>query len=192
MLWELTDPERERYADQLPWEVKSPIAFFRGADTGLGDRLRLTLFSYHHPELVDATFNRVEQPEIRAQLDSLGKEICGASIEHHFRYKYLFDVDGNASSYSRCRWILLSNSLLLKMESDYCQWYYKALQPFVHFVPIRSDLSDLIDTLDFLKSHDTEARQIAEQGRGVARDLFSYDMVDRYVVTLLEEYSRCM
>jgi hypothetical protein len=195
MLWELIDPERnwipicQQHAAQFPWKVKSPIGFFRGCDTGVEDRLRLTLFSYHNPDLVDATFNRVGKPEIRALLDSLEKEVSGASIEDHFRYKYLFDVDGNASTYSRCRWILLSNCLLLKMQSDYCQWYYKALKPFVHFVPIRRDLSDLVETLDFLKSHDDEARQIAEQGRGLALELFSCETVDRYVVTLLEEYA---
>jgi len=189
MFWDLTDPKREQAIDRLSWENKTPIAFFRGADTGVEDRLRLTLFSYQHPELVDATFHRVEHSEVRALLESLGKQIVGASIEYHFRHKYLFDVDGYASTYSRCRWILLSNSLLLKVQSDYCQWYYKALQPFVHFVPIRRDLSDLIDTLAFLKSHDAEARQIAEQGRGVASELFSREVVDRYVITLLEEYA---
>ncbi len=189
MLWDLTDPKREQVVDKLSWESKTPIAFFRGADTGIEDRLRLTLFSYHHPELVDATFHRVERPEVRVLLESIGKQIVGAPIEHHFHYKYLFDVDGYASTYSRCRWILLSNSLLLKVQSDYCQWYYKALQPFIHFMPIRRDLSDLIDMLEFLKSHDAQARQIAELGRGVASELFSREAVDRYVITLLEEYA---
>ncbi|HSX10430.1 MAG TPA: glycosyl transferase family 90 [Chlamydiales bacterium] len=207
MLWELASRERsllpvcQKLSALHPWKTKQPVGFFRGMSTGRwdpslpdfgNDRVRLTIFSYQHPSLVDATISALWQSDLREYLASIGKEVTSASMETHFQYKYLFDVDGNASTYSRCRWILLSNSVLLKMMSGYSQWYYKALQPYVNFVPIKSDLSDLIDILKFLKTHDKEAHQIADDGTSLGNRIFSYDAVDQYVVTLLKEYSKRM
>jgi protein glucosyltransferase len=207
MLWELADRERnwipscQQRSQQHPWETKKAIGFFRGMSTGKwnpslpdfgNDRVRLTIFSYHHPSLVDATVSQLWQSDLREYITTIGKEISGASIDTHFEYKYIFDVDGNASSYSRGRWILLSNSVLLKVMSDCSQWYHKALEPYVHFVPVKSDLSDLQDILEFLKSNDEKARQIATQGVTLGTQIFSYEMTDQYVLSLLYEYTKRM
>lgn len=205
MLWEVLEPKRDwiqlcrKYAEEWPWDLKIEKAFFRGASTGScnsalsdygNDRLKMILFSERHPELVDATFSQVFQAPIQEVFEKLKKPMETASTLQHFQYKYLLDVDGNSCTYSRCRWILLSNSVLLKVRSLNMQWYYKALEPWVHFVPVRSDLIDLESTLVFLKREDQIAKAIADRGKELGERIFSKESVDAYVIHLLRCYAK--
>ena len=52
--------------------------------------------------------------------------------------------------------LLAGNSVVLKQESDYYEHFYKAMKPWVHYVPLDRTLSDLEDKLEWLKSHDEE------------------------------------
>jgi spore maturation protein CgeB len=57
---------------------------------------------------------------------------------------------------------------------NFRQWYYDELVPWVNFVPIQADMSDLVDKVDWLLVHDEEARKIGENGAKLARKL-SYE-----------------
>jgi protein glucosyltransferase len=187
-----------------PWKAKKEMIFWRGATTGGSfeinnflrfPRAHLVFLSRQYPEWLDAAFTAMVQstPEvydfILANTRPLAKSV---PIPDHFLYKYLIDVDGNTSTYSRCRWILMSNSVLLKPSSENIQWYYKALQPWIHYVPVQADYEDLPAMYEWLKSHDAEALQIALQGESLARTIFQKQEIQRYVVTLLTEYSKLM
>jgi hypothetical protein len=205
MLWEVMDPKMDfipkckKLSNECAWHAKKTKAFFRGVSTGSfnpdeedfgNDRMRVVLFSYQYPELLDATFNKVFQQPIKHLMGFMNKKIEGASIEGHFPYKYLLDVDGNSCTYSRCRWIILSNSVLVKVMSSHVQWYYKAMVPWEHYVPVKQDLSDLLPTLDYLRNNDEKARQIANSGTELGKKIFSKDVVDLYVLTLLKKYAK--
>jgi hypothetical protein len=198
-------PEAKRLSSTFPWKSKHALGFFRGAFTGAfygdrspdfgNDRARLVLFSHLHPKLVDATFNKLSQlssedeKKVSLWLASINKKIDHRSISDHYKFKYLLDVDGNSCTYSRCRWILLSNSVLVKVMSNHVQWYYKALEPWAHFVPVKQDLSDLAESLDYLKNHDDIAFQIAKKGQDLGTYIFSPKIVDFYMVSLLNKYA---
>jgi hypothetical protein len=205
MLWELVDHNKNferrcnKNSNLHPWKNKDSLAFFRGCSTGgcnpaLPDfgnaRFKTVLFSHNHPNLVDSKFNIVFQKPITDLLNSLNIPIKGAEIAEHFKYKYLLDIDGNSCTYSRCRWILLSNSALLKVISDKEQWYYKTLKPWINYVPINQDLSDLSTNIQYLKSNDDKAHKIAVNGRNLGKNIFSKQVVDQYVFELLKAYSK--
>jgi hypothetical protein len=44
-------------------------------------------------------------------------------------------------------------------------WYFQDLQPWIHFIPIALDGSDLPDIIDWCKSHPNECESIAQTGR---------------------------
>ena len=54
-----------------------------------------------------------------------------------WRHKYLLQLDGHTFS-NRLQALLLSNSLVLKQESEYVEYYYRALRRWEHYVPIMS------------------------------------------------------
>lgn len=188
-----------QYSQSYPWEKKINKMFFRGASTGgidpndpcLGnDRVRLIVFSHYHPELLEADFSSVFSPQIGELMSRLQKPIVPfLPVADHFLYKYLIDADGNSTTYSRCRWILSSNSVLLKVSSDLTQWYYKILIPYENYIPIRQDLSDLEDIYQWLTTHDEHAREIAMNGQVLGFEAFSRESIERYVYQLLKGYS---
>jgi hypothetical protein len=50
----------------------------------------------------------------------------------------------------------------------YRQWYYDKLEPWVHYVPACADLSDLIERIEWCRSHENECRDIARAGQEFA------------------------
>lgn len=187
------------YSQRFPWEQKCNKMFFRGAATGKidlnepffgNDRVRLMYFSYDHPDLVEADFTVIFDEPIVDLMKKLGKPIVSSMlVADHFHYKYLLDVDGNSSTYSRCRWILASNSVLLKVSSDFTQWYYKLLAPYENYIPVRQDLSDLLEIFDWLTQHDADAHAIAMNGQNLGKVAFTKENIDYYVCHLLKGYS---
>jgi len=48
------------------------------------------------------------------------------------------------------------------------QWYYDRLMPWRHFVPVRADMSDLVEKIAWCRGHDGECAAIAAAGRAFA------------------------
>lgn len=194
------------FSQQHPWETKLNKGFFRGGSTGVvdssqeyfgNDRVRAVVFSSQHPELLQADFNVIYHDAIAAYISQLPNKNTTEpflSIEGWLAYKYLLDIDGNSSTYMRGRSILLSNSLLLKViptpQYNWMLWYYKCLIPYVNYVPIKNDLSDLVEAFHWLKTHDQEALQIAKNGRNLAVEIFSKESIQSYVLSLVLGYSK--
>jgi hypothetical protein len=65
-------------------------------------------------------------------------------LSEQIKYKYLISLDGLTADWQRVPWILLSGSVLLLVDSDIEQWFSRDIEPWVHYVPIKRDFSDLI------------------------------------------------
>jgi len=87
--------------------------------------------------------------------------------------KYALDIDGHVNTWSNFLVRMLFGCCVLKVESQFGfrQWYYDRLRPFEHFVPVRADLSDLVEKIDWARSHQREAQTIAEAGQRFAMAL---------------------
>ena len=68
----------------------------------------------------------------------------------------------------RVPYLLAGGSLLLKTESKYYEHFYRDLKPFEHYVPVKEDLSDLMERITWARENDAEAKKIAENA---VRDL---------------------
>lgn len=186
---------------KYPWDKKKPQAFWRGATTGgyltLANwdqfaRTKLVLLSLKHPQEVDARINKFVQcdPAVPELLQAKGMRGNTVDQMDHLKYKYLIDVDGNTCTFERCFWELLSNSLLFKQETPNIQWYYGALKPFEHYVPVKEDLSDLLEKLAWAKAHDAEAQQIAENATAFVKQNLNAEDSFIYMAYLLQEYAK--
>ncbi|PLW06531.1 hypothetical protein PCASD_24354 [Puccinia coronata f. sp. avenae] len=76
------------------------------------------------------------------------------SFEQTNQYKYLMDVDGNGWS-GRFHRLMSTNSLVLK-STLFPEWYSDRVQPWVHYVPIKIDYSDLYDVMVFFRGDDDD------------------------------------
>jgi hypothetical protein len=86
------------------------------------------------------------------------------------KFKYHIDIDGNTNSWPGLFQKLLTGSPVLKVASagSYRQWYYSRLKPWVNFVPVLSDMSDLVAKIAWLHEHEKEAITIGIRGQELA------------------------
>lgn len=77
-------------------------------------------------------------------------------------------LDGTVAAY-RLAYLLAGNGLVMKQDSNYYEHYYRLLKPWKHYVPVKRDLSDLVDQIKWAQEHDEEARKISKRGRSFVR-----------------------
>jgi hypothetical protein len=177
------------YTFELDWSKKVPTAFFRGASTGCGvtvetnPRLKLALLSKRSPvekgvPLLDAGISKwncrprkiINQPylevidpvQLKKQYDL--DTVPFLSPEEQSRYKYIINVDGHVSAF-RLSLELSMGSVVLLQESKYRIWFRKYLKEYVHYVPIKEDLSDLLDKIRWCRENDDKCKEIAIQSK---------------------------
>ncbi|XWN32328.1 MAG: glycosyl transferase family 90 [Devosia sp.] len=86
-------------------------------------------------------------------------------MEDQLKCRYLLALEGNDVA-SGLKWMLYSNSLVLMPRPNYCTWAYERfLRPFVHYVPIKPDLSDLEQVHAWCQSHEDECLKIIDNAR---------------------------
>ncbi|EJT99491.1 hypothetical protein DACRYDRAFT_69191 [Dacryopinax primogenitus] len=156
--------------------------------------------SWMNALLTDAAFVRGPVQCTPSECDALWQLYEFRSYMPHtqqYKYKYLFDVDGNGRSV-RFERLMRSRSLVLK-ASIFPEWYSNRIQPWVHYVPVQLDLSDLYDILTFFRgdvgrggegAHDELARKIAYSGKAWAEAFWRKEDMVAYVWRLMLEYSR--
>lgn len=160
------DKHREsigKAADKWTWDKKKNKAFFRGSRTS-DERDPLVLLSRKMPNLVDAQYTKNQawkSPSDTLNADP-AKEI---SLEDHCKYKYLFNYRGVAASF-RFKHLFLCKSLVFHVGTEYEEFFYTSLKPWVHYIPVKSDSTeeDLRKLIEFFQHHDKYAAEIADRG----------------------------
>ncbi len=189
----------------IAWEEKSEKLFWRGTPWD-GKRFgmytfdnwttfprgRLVYESKLHPDLIDAAFSQYPDKCKVASLD-LCKEILGeirfVSWEDTFRYKYHMAIDGVTCSFPATQWKLLSGSLTFKQDSPDIMYFYDELIAWKHFIPVKQDLSDLLEKIAWAKSHDLKAKAIAQNGRDFALTHLMPEHILEYCYKTLVAYA---
>lgn len=184
--------------NNVPWEAKKPIVFWRGTTTGTSptgqwrdlQRIKLCAIAQNsiNQNLFDIGLSGIVQlsKQDSSQIERLGYLKQFVPVRLTNAYKYLVDIDGNSNAWSGLFEKLLSGSVVLKVASpnNFRQWYYDELIPWVNFVPIDSDMSDLVEKVHWLHKNDDEARKIGENGASLANKLTYERELNRACITI--------
>lgn len=193
--------EIEKGIDLHPWEEKISQAFWRGGTAGryfLGspdvaktERQKLVEQSQQYPQEIDAFFTGTPQCslEYRNFLFEKGLIRSSTSLQDHFKYRYLIDIDGNTCTYSRLYWILRSNSVPLKQKSTSIQWYYRGLKEGENILFFSTQDDSLKRVVDKLQKQDSYACTIAEKSREFAIKYLNVSYACTYVLKVLHSLS---
>ena len=74
-------------------------------------------------------------------------------------FKYILNLEGHTAAF-RLAYELSSNSVVLLAGSEWKLWYSNLLKPYVHYVPVKKDLSDLCNIIDWCRRNDQKCLQI--------------------------------
>lgn len=164
----------------IPWKSKLPVAVFRGSSTGLGttvqtnQRLKalalaessdnagrldvgITLWNLRPRKHITSKYlETIERSSYKT-----AKKL---SLQEQAHYRYILVLEGHVAAY-RLSYELSAGSLIILAESQWKLWYGFLLVPFQHYVPVKEDLSDLLQTIDWCRQNDDECKRIAENGR---------------------------
>lgn len=123
-------------------------------------------------------------------------------FKQHWRYRYLFDMDGPNSSPSLIPF-LQSNSVVFKSAGVLREWFDGRLVAWHHFVPVDIRLHDLFSILAYfggwgveertkrmMEGRTKEAQAVARQGRVWANKVLRKDDAEIYMFRLLLEWGR--
>ncbi len=203
-IWFYASQEILKANKEISWDKKTPIAIWRGGLSDTGEptdgrfvssfhttpRFALCKLSFEHSNTVDAGFAGLDCKEMEILLNQMG--LCKPSLskKEHLYGKYLPVLDGHMCTYPGYQWRLLSNSVALKQESDQVQWFYRALKPYVHYIPITNDMSDLLDKIAWAKEHDEEVLQIVKNGQQFAMENLLYEDLYAYLHLAFCEYAK--
>lgn len=138
-------------------------------------------------------------PELCDEISRTMTFVPKMSLEEMADNRYVMDVDGNAYS-ARFRAHLQSNQVPFK-STVFPEFYDGRIQPWVHYVPVRVDYSDLYNLLAFFDggvdeartgNHDDLAEEIATAGADWASKNWRPEDMQAYVYRLLLEWARVL
>lgn len=171
---------------KIPWEKKAPVAFWRGRDSRR-ERLDLIDIAHQHPELFNVSLTNFFF--FRNEEHKYGPKTPHLSFHDFFDYKYQLNLDGTVAAY-RLPYLLAGDAVVFKQDSPYYEHYYRELEPFVHYIPFKRDLSDLVEKVRWAQENDETVRQIAKQARAFAEEhLMPMDILC-YHAKAFQEYAR--
>jgi hypothetical protein len=172
----------------IKWDDKKPTAVFRGASTGCGVtidtniRLKLAYISANtKPDsmgpLLDAGISKwqlrprkLKGEKFLQTIDIDEMKNVGINIVSFLsplqqsEYKYLIHVDGHVSAF-RLSLEMSMGCCILLADSKYRLWFRNLMEPMVHYIPIKNDLSDLIEQIKWCRDNDKKCKKIAKNAR---------------------------
>lgn len=148
---------------QFDWDAKQSVAVWRGGSSG-----------FYRPSIRMQVVERLfGVPNTDVRFVRGGWPINDNIIpDHHFgermttmqqlQFKYHLVIDGNTPA-SNGQWVFATGSVPVIVTHPGNRWWADTeLQPMVNYVPVKYDLSDLVEKIEWLVSHDAEAKQIAQ------------------------------
>jgi hypothetical protein len=170
------------------WTQKRNLAVWRGAFTGLlenGRRsdpnkselqncllLQRCRMVYDHSDsvLLDAHFHKMHG---RLNETINGTRVLGDKmhVDEMLQYKGLLILEGNDVS-SALKWAMYSQSVVLMPRPTQTSWAMEELlEPWVHYIPLEDDLTDMKEKVQWLIDNDEKAKQISERATLWIKDL---------------------
>lgn len=151
-------------------------------------RGRLSYLAKYSPDL-DAKITRIWRGHSamdHAELKREGMLDDRRPLEDWTKYRYLI-VPDVADRFHYLMWI---NAVMFFPESAVKMWGVSLLKPWKHYIPLKHDLSDLLDKIAWAKAHDDECEKIADSGSQIARHIFHPEFILLYLYHLLREVQR--
>ncbi len=186
--WYRPPTDFSRIHAAVPWHQRIPKLYWRGTVAGWksNSRGRVVILGRLHPHLIDALPQRLVNdawtetvPESQGGWtdfsDAMRRGSPGNASEV-FSYKYVINTHGNGNDWSnRFRSLLSTGAAVFKQESSLYEFWEWGLKPWVHFIPVRRDLSDLPQLLQWAQQHDSDAKKIADAGVRYVQNNVRYD-----------------
>lgn len=194
------------YADRYPDATKVDRAVWRGSTTGETQspqlntwtdlqRVRLAVLGRAYRDDLDVELTKVVQltddqgTAVRRLFGNAGFDGSKRMRpEDYQQYRAVIDVDGNSWS-SRFLELLCQNSIVIKQDTPYHEFFSGSVNAGGHYVNVKHDLSDLVQKVRWVKRQaatqegSARLRKMVQRANQVCRDIM---LKDALAMVLLE------
>lgn len=168
-------PEEQR----VPWKDRMDKVYWRGGCSGEGglESARVRTVA----ALSDFPFADVKLNWWWADGKNIPSHYFAGREAHteFMKYKMNLIIDGNVIASSHM-WAFASGAVPMLVSNATC-WFSPYLIPFVNYIPIKYDLSDLQEKITWVLEHDIEAETIAKNALDFARNIFTAEFQREYL-----------
>jgi len=162
----------------VPWELKDNILFWRGGVSGNMWRVNIVKACINIPKTDVKFVDCYSRPDCSP---TTTPELFAEKVNpvDQLKYKALLYIDGNSSA-SNATWIFATGCVPV-FVSIHEFWFRHHLIPWVHYVPVEWDLSNLDIIMQWIWDHDEDARKIAENALELSRTVLSCENQQEYI-----------
>jgi hypothetical protein len=91
-------------------------------------------------------------------------------------YKYLIDIGGNGYS-GRLKYLLFSKRPILLVDRNYIEYFHNDLIAYKHYIPVKMDLSDLLEKVEWIRNNYEQSLEIANNAFEFAITNFTMEKI---------------
>lgn len=176
-------------AAKIPWSKKIGRAVWRGARSGhIND---LAIYGWANKKETPRQFVVNRLGKKKANKGVLDAKFGRMPWNQLMKHKYVVAVAGNTYS-SLFKHAMRSGGCVLRQEERIYEWFEPFLTPWVHYVPVRWDLSDLLARIRWAQTHDADAERIAANAAKAGDALFSPHSMACYAFVAARTYRAAM
>ncbi|KAL7472978.1 hypothetical protein ACHAXS_013357 [Conticribra weissflogii] len=188
------------------WEDKKPILIWRGGATGVGYHEKHLLQNHTHCGLrIHAVrkYFRADQDVVDVAYQHPMKVTRGGCVDtnYHFRdthttmeeqlkFKYILSIEGNDVA-SGLKWQMASNSVVFMPRPMVASFFMEdLLVPFLHYVPVNDDLSNLVEMVEWARKNDEKCRWISDQATKFVENVWASEQAQEDLVFIQKELGK--
>ena len=106
-------------------------------------------------------------------------------LTEHYRWSVLIDIEGWGYS-GRRKYLFYSRRPLLIVEYKWKEFWEHGIKPMVHYVPVKSDLSDLVEKTELLLNDSNLRKEIAENAFDYARENITRELAYQQIESVFK------
>ena len=166
-IWEAKMDNKE-----IEWKDKESKLFWRGKTTGRRVEL-LSRWTQYDSNVIDVAFSEIQPKHGKFLNKYLGRHDTRQTADplEMLKYKYLLSIEGNDVA-SGLKWMLYSNSVVLMAPPTVSTWAMEdLLLPFVHYIPLADDYSNLSEMIQWAEDHQDTCQVISKRATAFIEQL---------------------
>lgn len=182
---------------EFQWKNKTNKLCFRGYLIGNGNdaktnmRIKAYEIGLTNPEIFDIgilDFKKQLKKNFNQSLIIFQTKYFSNTLNDYEQsfYKYILILEGHFAS-SSISFRLHMKSCILLQESENKVWFSDLLIPFKHYVPIRNDLSDLVEKTNWCMKNDKKCEKIALNGYKIIKKILTKKYIFDYMNKILNK-----
>jgi len=118
---------------------------------------------------------------------SLAKDKTYTPMWELGQFKYTLDIRGFGWT-DRVKILLQLGRPMFLVERPFKEWYFDKLMPMRDYVPVKEDLSDLLEKYEYLESHPEVYAEIVASMKEFVGEYFSPDYILEYLKDVVLKY----